>query len=727
MKAVLAIAAALLLSAAGLAADAALDGGVRWRIDLKGTKKSRVVAPPDAALKGDVYTVRFKVAVIDAHGRGEFGIMLDDLNLRSFGRQILVMKKGGNGIEGGTPVEPTGAFGGIRNCMFHEIVLVRSPSGIRWWFDGDELKPVAFAGTPQRRFEFEVVNANVEIAGFKTSAGDRSDEWAPKNCIVNGGFEELHGGFPVAWTTEMFGIARTDAVADVGEFRRGFRVDSSDAVEGTNSFRLGVFPGRKSAFLAECWRKRLADESYVFSCYLKSPGGNPVKVVMSALEGYVPCAKVEVVANGKWTRFEMPFRTKKAGRLRMAFNAFGEVLVDAVQLERGTKATPYASRKWRDLDRPANLPCVLDGYMPETLPAPVRPSPPPHSPRVDAKRNSYRTADGEFFPFGFTTEWAWDGIENYRKSLAGIAKYGFNCIEIPNRGFPKSVDEMRELLDVGERLGVKTIFYLAHDSKAGLPKKEPLALLKAVRNHPGFLAVGTLDEVHGSISSEQRRACVDAIRAELGDEIPIRFNEYDRGILGRADYSDCDVASLDQYTSGNHDLSYLYQLLEMLRNDNPGKAIQYYPMATGHFTADWPRDSSPAEILAQAYFGYVQGVFGTTWWTAVPLEEGVMEALSQAKRERDAINPSAFLDGAAADVRCESGNDGIKFSARERGGILAIVSVNIYGESRKAKWTLPVKAKKAEVLFESRAISVKGMAFEDTYAPYERHVYRIRK
>jgi len=38
-----------------------------------------------------------------------------------------------------------------------------------------------------------------------------------------------------------------------------------------------------------------------------------------------------------------------------------------------------------------------------------------------------------------------------------------------------------------------------------------------------------------------------------------------------------------------------------------------------------------------------------------------------------------------------------------------------------------VKAKKAEVLFESRAISVKGMAFEDTYAPYERHVYRIRK
>ena len=637
------------------------------------------------------------------------------------------MKVGGKGIADGTPIAPTGAFGGIRNCMFHEFVVVRSPAGIRWWFDGDELKPIAFAGTPQRRFEFEVCNANVEISGFKALTGDHSDEWAPKNCIVNGGFEELHGGFPVAWTTEMFGIARTDALADLGEFRRGFRVDSSDAVEGTNSFRLGVFPGRKSALLAECWRKRLANENYVFSCYLKSPDGSPVKVVMSALEGYMPCAKFEAVATGKWTRFELPFRTKKADQLRMAFNAFGEVLVDAVQLERGSKATPYASRKWRNLDRPANLPKVLDGYMPEALPAPVRPSPSPHSPRVDAKRNSYKIGFGEFFPFGFMTEWAWDGIDNYRKSLAGIAKYGFNCIEVPNRGFPKSVDEMRELLDVGEQLGVKTIFYLAYDSKTGLPKEGPLSLLKAVRSHPGFLAVGTLDEVHGRISSEQRKTCADAIRAELGDSIPIRFNEYDKGILGRADYSACDIASLDQYTSGNHDLSYLYQLLEMLKNDNPNKAIQFYPMATGHFTADWLRDSSPAEILAQAYFGYVQEVFNMTWWTAVPLEEGVLEALAQAKRERDAINPSAFLDGKRIAVRCQSPNDGIKFTARENDGMITIISVNLYGESRKAMWSLPRKANKAEVLFEGRRVDVANTGFTDFYAPYERHVYRIRK
>ena len=114
------------------------------------------------------------------------------------------------------------------------------------------------------------------------------------------------------------------------------------------------------------------------------------------------------------------------------------------------------------------------------------------------------------------------------------------------------------------------------------------------------------------------------------------------------------------------------------------------------------------------------------WWQGVPLTQPALDAVLQAKRERDLVDPSAFLDGDPADVRCESRNDAVKFAARRlTNGVTRVIAVNIENRPNAAKWTLPSAPKAAKALVGKGPDKVVGPTIEDAFGPLERRVYDI--
>ena len=149
-------------------------------------------------------------------------------------------------------------------------------------------------------------------------------------------------------------------------------------------------------------------------------------------------------------------------------------------------------------------------------------------------------------------------------------------------------------------------------------------------------------------------------------------------------------------------------------------------MCTGHF-AIWNRDATPAEIIAQAYNGYVLEVFNICWWYGVPLSEVACNAVAQGKRERDLIDPSAFLDGTPVAVKCASRNDAVKFSARKmKNGVTRIIALNIEERANRAKWTLLETPGQIKALIGKGPGRVSGNMIFDTFGPLERRVYDVK-
>jgi len=252
-----------------------------------------------------------------------------------------------------------------------------------------------------------------------------------------------------------------------------------------------------------------------------------------------------------------------------------------------------------------------------------------------------------------------------------------------------------------------------------------LRRMRAVNDHPAFLAIGMLDEAYFGLTPEQRRDLAAEVRSAVGGDVPIRFNEHHSGTLLNIDHSAADITSGDYYFVGTLDLSYLWGLVSILRANNPDKIVQWYPQAAGHLTHEWMRDPTPEEIKVQAYMGYVNEVFNVVWWANQPLTAPVMPAIAETRRELDEIGPAEFMDGEHAAVLCASSNDKVKFAAREKDGVLTIISVNVSTKPCVATWTLPKTADEAKVLFENRSVYFGGTTFRDAYGPMERHVYHI--
>lgn len=696
---------------------------------------------PALARTGD-WAVRFKAAVSLGGGR-QFGVLADGVRWQTGGGDYeITVSTNVHAASAATPgLLGSGEVGAARDCLsfwagggqqvrnrfFHDYVLAREGDRFRWWLDGDEMRGTDFPKGAVRGFRLMTNDVGATMANFESVKGAIPGGWVPKNFVINGGFEELQDSYPIGWSTHTFGLGEIADMADMDTARRAFRIDGG-AFEGRRCMRLEKTGGRRSYPLWECWRNRPAETDWTYSVYLRADRPD-VKVSLMALEGYESLSATEVMPTAEWRRYVLRFRSKRGVSLRVGLElrSEGVLWADAAQLERGRVMTAFETRRFHDIDMPENPPVVADHYLPQSYKAPdkVKAVPPPVSSRVNPSRNSYRLNGKEFFPFGFCVTGRYTGLADWERLLDVFAGNGLNFVEISNEAFPKTGKELRAILDAARKRDIAVGFYCGYDGKSGALKTNQVELAASVREHPALLQVGLYDETWGNFSDKLRADNTAWARRQLGD-VPIKFNEFDAGVVTHFNYSVADVASVDMYYVGRQDVSAMYYLVNMLRQDNPNRVVMYYPMAAGRFTSDWMRDATPDEVEAQAYAGFCQEAFNTIWWIGMPLGPSVVPALARVKRERDVIDPSRFLDGKKAKVSCESPDDRVKFTARTDGKTLTVISFNASPAATEAVWSLPFDGE-AKVLFENRRVKVRNGTMKDRFAGHGRHVYRIRR
>lgn len=691
--------------------------GFRW--ELNGTGQTKTFVPEGIPSEG-AYTVRFRAALMNAANGGRIVVEADGVCFRCTGDGFTLDNAGENHVIPGQLDDRNFDFS-LRNRCYHDFLFVCLPDRIVLFGDGKEKRPVLKAKDAPHGFSFASVGADVDVTGFEAAAGDLRGTWSSRNMAINGGFEELNGGFPPYWTTYNFGFGSSDEIADLDGVRARYRIDDTVAWEGRNSMLLD---GTWVPFW-ECFMTRPKDEDYVFSAYVRTDCPGTKLELMADCWYNTFATKVVTVGSADWTRFELPFHSK--------FNSFrcgvrlqggkGRAWIDGAQVEKGSKATDYVVHPCPCNDVPPNPPKVMDHYY-ATLKGARQPSgKPPRMARVDPKRNSFRFGDREYFMYGFTG-FAPDTRPVTKRALDQLQKWGMN-MHLAHGNLPKDPAKLRAALDECEKRGIKTSFAIRYDKKSGKLDTAGLAAVEAVADHPALLSIDLFDECYGQVTQEKRLAIADEVRRHTGNRIPISFNEFDLGVISHMDFSAADIASGDFYVPGLQEISAQYYILKQLRDDNPDQVVAYYPMAAGHFST-WPRDATSEETVAQAYIGYVLEVFNIKWWQAVPTTEAALEGIIRAKRERDLIDPSAFLDGEPADVKCESRNDAVKFTARRmRNGMTRVIVVNIENRPNAAKWTLPSAPKSATALVGKGPDKVVGATIEDEFGPLERRVYDI--
>ena len=704
------------LAAYAMVADA--QDAFRW--ELKDTGESKTYSVKGVPEKG-TYSVRLRAALMDVAKGGVMKIVADGVALESRGAGFMLSGSKENLVIPGQLDEVNFDFT-LRNRCYREFVFICAEDRLTLFGEGDEKRPILKHPGGLRGFELTCENADLDVKELEFEPRDMTGVWTCRNMLINGGMEELVNGYAPYWTTGGFGFDSPAQISDLKKTRECYHIDSTVAWEGTNS----MFLASKTPFY-ECWRTRPAGRDYVFSIYAKSdkPGS---RLILEALEKYRNITNKTVELTSEWKRYEVSFNAGKAKSFRcgVRLSSGGCAWVDAAQVEVGTNATPFVARRTPQREIPPNPPKVMDFYYTDKT-APKAPSGNlPRMAKVDPKRNSFRFGDKEYFFYGFVGLRTEDTPE-WRKAMDLFAAWGMNMtssyMDIP----PPEV--FRPLLDESERRGIKTRVYLRCNTKEFKPDEKLLGNLKnlkAVIDHPNLLMIDMLDETYGRISAEDKRKYLDLVRKETGNKIPLCVNECDYGVINHADYSAADVAMGDFYVIGTQHIGAQYYVLKQLRDENPDSVIGFYPMCTGHF-AIWNRDATPAEIIAQAYNGYVLEVFNICWWYGVPLSEVACNAVAQGKRERDLIDPSAFLDGTPVAVKCASRNDAVKFSARKmKDGITRIIALNIEERANDAEWTLPETPAKVKALIGKDPDCVAGNTIHDKFGPLERRVYDVK-
>ena len=66
-------------------------------------------------------------------------------------------------------------------------------------------------------------------------------------------------------------------------------------------------------------------------------------------------------------------------------------------------------------------------------------------------------------------------------------------------------------------------------------------------------------------------------------------------------------------------------------------------------------------------------------------------------------------------------------AARDHAGTRYLFAVATAGGATTAAFTVPAASRTAEAIDEGRTIPVAGGAFQDAFAPYQVHLYRIRE
>ncbi len=152
------------------------------------------------------------------------------------------------------------------------------------------------------------------------------------------------------------------------------------------------------------------------------------------------------------------------------------------------------------------------------------------------------------------------------------------------------------------------------------------------------------------------------------------------------------------------------------------KPVWMWLQGTGY--AYWmDREPSPRELSCMVYGSLIEGARGIYYFAQIPRTRQCFDEMRAMCVEVDALTGALGSLEQAPDVTCNEPN--ILTRAYRHEGSVWVPAVNT--QPRECSVQLAVEGADGDltVVFEGRSVHAGQGVWQDTFGPYERHVYRI--
>lgn len=369
-------------------------------------------------------------------------------------------------------------------------------------------------------------------------------------------------------------------------------------------------------------------------------------------------------------------------------------------------------------------------------------------------------------PIGFTLPPPPDGTApNGKPALAELRDAGATFLRTGVMGGPwdeAAIESERQYLDAAAPLGLHTWCYLRELGSIGPGQADREAMLRRVvtefRDHPGLGVWKGVDEPQWGREAIEPLLRAREIVRELDPHHPLALTHAPRGTADelRAYNVACDVTGADIYPIGyppgahslepNKHISMVGDFTDRMMDVAGGQKpvwmilqICWSGVARPGKTLRFPTFAEERFMVYQALIHGARGLifFGghmTAGLAPEDLPRGwnwrfwnrVLRPVIEEIGDRGPLYPALLAPNSTAAVRVSGGVEGC---LREVGDDVFLLACKREGETVQATFTgLPAADGPAEVLFEApRTVEVKDGAVTDWFAPFEVHVYRLRR
>jgi hypothetical protein len=265
---------------------------------------------------------------------------------------------------------------------------------------------------------------------------------------------------------------------------------------------------------------------------------------------------------------------------------------------------------------------------------------------------------------------------------------------------------------------------------------DPADIVEKYSLSPAFIGIVPNDE-SASLSVYDRAIRVTAANPTILNCVNNHFISY-RAFANRIDGFPGDVLSIDRYPFimqpiGRPQMTgdiFSYELcLEMMNRDARRERKPVFVWLQG--AESFAKEPTVQQLTWQTYIALVNNCMGFTYFGGIPNSEIVWERMQSLNQEVQTLKPVLF--SMEKDPKVFGANqvteDNIRILAKKLGNEITVICVNdsFYSVNAAINLSETGSSKSAEILFEGRKCQIdeKGI-LKDVFAPFERHVYRIR-
>jgi len=345
-----------------------------------------------------------------------------------------------------------------------------------------------------------------------------------------------------------------------------------------------------------------------------------------------------------------------------------------------------------------------------------------------------------------------------------LAETGFNLVRCSSGDELDGAHKygLKAWVSLGDRLD------LSKDTEKR--KREIQARIEELKNHPALLIWESMDEPAWTWKKPwEQRASAEGLAQghklvkELDPKHLLWINHAPRNTWKTlAKFSqNVDIIACDVYPviSQDIDADKTYAIMPNGKQTDladqtiscVGKYIDKLKKAAGNNRATWlvaqgfawdnkqspdnPRYPTYEETRFMAYHAIIHGVNGILYWGthSMPQPSEHWSNLKRVVRELGDLSPvlaSATIPNNVSMEYEEMGfsiDSGVEVMVKDNNGVIYMFAVNTtVGPAKVTFSNLPFPGDSLEVLSEERSLDISGGVFQDSFEPYEVHVYRFR-